>query len=692
MLVGAMATQRAAAGDLRRRALGRRADAPAAAPPRPLRRRRPGDARLHAARRRAGGRRAPHAAALEEIRREPIAATLDLARARRGRDGGARRRVRAGARGRRRREPACASGPPATRSTSRRRCTACATSAALRAESGRARAPDGAERHRRADPAPADPAGRARRATVLDAAAVAGREFGVELLAAVVSRGACPRSATRCRRRSATASSIEVPGHVDRFAFRHALVRRRSTRDQPPSRRIGAARALRRGARGERRARRRAGAPLLRRPPSRPRRAGAAPLARRGAVGVRRARLRGGGRAPATARSRSSPPRGPSATPSAATCCSRAAGRCGAPARRRRRSGRSSARPSSRGGSDDPVRFASAALGFGRRYYDPGKTQGPARGAARGGARAARARRTAGRGRGCSAGLADALHFREPPERVQAYSREAVAMARRLGDDDALVVALLEPAQRAAAHRAPGGAPADRRRGARARRPGAGRASTAPPRCTGACTTCSRPATWPTARREHAAPERARRAAAASRCTGTSPRPGRRSGSRPPGASSEAEAWRGARSTSPAARTCPTPRATTPASCSGCAATRAGSTRCAAEVRDSIGDPPTAARLARRHGPRAPRRGRQRARPGGASTRSRPTASRRCRPTSSGSARCACSPRRAAGSRTPPRAARPVRRGSRRTPSATRRSRSRCRSASCTASSGCWPR
>ena len=143
----------------------------------------------------------------------------------------------------------------------------------------------------------------------------------------------------------------------------------------------------------------------------------------------------------ATARSSSSPPRGRSATASAATCCSRAGGRCGGRARRRRRSGRSWPPPSW------PARSAI-----------PGASRTPR--SATGAATTTRARRRpqlvalleealerlgeddSGARARVLAGLADALHFREPPERVQAYSREAVAMARRLGDDDALAVAL----------------------------------------------------------------------------------------------------------------------------------------------------------------------------------------------------------------------------------------------------------
>ena len=99
MLVARDGGPRAAARDLRRRALGRRADAAAAAPPRAVRRDRPGDARVHAARRRA--RAATSAAAARSRRsaasRSPARST---SRAQRGRDGGARRRVRPGARGR----------------------------------------------------------------------------------------------------------------------------------------------------------------------------------------------------------------------------------------------------------------------------------------------------------------------------------------------------------------------------------------------------------------------------------------------------------------------------------------------------------------------------------------------------------------------------------------------------------------
>jgi hypothetical protein len=89
----------------------------------------------------------------------------------------------------------------------------------------------------------------------------------------------------------------------------------------------------------------------------------------------------------------------------------------------------------------DAERFAAAALGFGRRYYDPGKTQDEwvtlleeAHDRIGSGDSGTRAR--------VLAGLSQALQFRGPPAHVQALGREAVAIARRLRDDEALIVAL----------------------------------------------------------------------------------------------------------------------------------------------------------------------------------------------------------------------------------------------------------
>ena len=275
---------------------------------------------------------------------------------------------------------------------------------------------------------------------VLGAAAVAGREFGVELLAALGDWSA-PEVSDALQEAIRDGIVVEVPGRMDRFAFRHALVRMTLYADQPPSRRMelharcgealeaSGARAaelahhffaarhagLRRARRCATRSPPRSGRPT--RSPSR-----------------RRSRT-------ATARSSSSPPRGRSATPSAATCCSPAGGRCGAPARRRRRSGRSWPPPSW------PARSAIPGASRAPRSATGAATTTRAR-RSRSSSRCSR-RRSSGSGEADSgararvlAGLADALHFREPPERVQAYSREAVAMARRLGDDDALAVAL----------------------------------------------------------------------------------------------------------------------------------------------------------------------------------------------------------------------------------------------------------
>jgi tetratricopeptide (TPR) repeat protein len=90
---------------------------------------------------------------------------------------------------------------------------------------------------------------------------------------------------------------------------------------------------------------------------------------------------------------------------------------------------------------DEPELLAQAALGFGRRDYAPGEVDerhialleealerlGP---------------EDSGWRARCLAALADAEHFRAGPAEVQALSREAVAMARRIGDEGALVWAL----------------------------------------------------------------------------------------------------------------------------------------------------------------------------------------------------------------------------------------------------------
>jgi tetratricopeptide (TPR) repeat protein len=91
---------------------------------------------------------------------------------------------------------------------------------------------------------------------------------------------------------------------------------------------------------------------------------------------------------------------------------------------------------------DDPQQFAQAALGFGRRYYDPGEVDEHHIALLEEALERLGESDSGWRAR-ILAALADALHFREPPDRVQALSREAVAMARRVEDPEALGWALV---------------------------------------------------------------------------------------------------------------------------------------------------------------------------------------------------------------------------------------------------------
>ena len=305
------------------------------------------------------------------------------------------------------------------------------------------------------------------------------------------------------------------PSRVDRFTFCHALVRDALYGRLSRSRAPAPAPARRRGARGRARraARRRARAPLLRGARARRRRAGRA---------LRR-------RAPARRRPSRSPTRRPPRTTAA-------------------RWRRSRADP-----DGDEARRCDMLLALGRVQWRAGDAaaretyfEAAASARARGdaeqlGARRARPRRALlggqrGRRAASSALLAEALEAlpargqhaaraadgapgREPAlhRRRRSYgtrlSAEAVAMARRLGDADTLVMALMGRHVDAAAHRAPRRAPArsSTRCSALARR--APRAD-APRRYTGACSTSSSSATSSAARRDHAELTRARRRAA----------------------------------------------------------------------------------------------------------------------------------------------------------------------------------
>jgi hypothetical protein len=274
---------------------------------------------------------------------------------------------------------------------------------------------------------------------VLGAAAVAGREFGVELLAALGDWDA-PAVSDALQEAIRDGIVVEVPGRMDRFAFRHALVRMTLYADQAPSRRMAlharCGEALEAGD---------ARAAELAHHFYAARHAGYAERALRHSLAAAQ------WASDALAFEEAVAHRDRALELLASAGPERDGERCDVLLSRGRalwRSGEAAeAQRTYLGAAElaralgDPDRFASAALGYGRRHYDPGETQpqlvalleealerlGPAD-------RGPRAR--------VLAGLADALHFREPPERVQAYSREAVAMARRLGDDDALAVAL----------------------------------------------------------------------------------------------------------------------------------------------------------------------------------------------------------------------------------------------------------
>jgi tetratricopeptide (TPR) repeat protein len=276
---------------------------------------------------------------------------------------------------------------------------------------------------------------------VLDAAAIIGREFGLGLLSAVLERPA-PLVTDALEEAIREGLVVEIPGHVDRFAFCHALVRVTLYRRQPPSTRM------------ELHAR--CGAALEERYAGSP--AHAAELAHH-FFEARHAH--GGDKALEYSLAAAEWASGALAYEEAVAhktqaqqvlaeqgrdqercalllSCGRTLWRAGETdeARRTFETAAQLARE-----LDDPELFAQAALGFGRRYYDPGEVDDQQIGLLEEALDRLGERDSGARAR-TLAGLADALHFREPPERVQALSREAVEMARRLGDEDALVVTL----------------------------------------------------------------------------------------------------------------------------------------------------------------------------------------------------------------------------------------------------------
>lgn len=276
---------------------------------------------------------------------------------------------------------------------------------------------------------------------VLDGASIIGREFGLGALAPLLGRPV-PDVIDALETAIRVGLVIEVPGHVDRFAFTHALVRVTLYRLQPPSRRMElhaqCAEALEAHY------------------------AGSGPRAAELAHHFFEARhVLGGDRALRYTREAAKFATAALAHEEAVSHKMHAARILAEQGRHKERCELllSSGRGLWRAGEADEARkvyataadlarelgepelLAQAALGFGRRDYTPGETDerhialleealerlGP---------------QDSGWRARCIAALADALHFRASPEEVQALSREAVAMARRLGDEGALVWAL----------------------------------------------------------------------------------------------------------------------------------------------------------------------------------------------------------------------------------------------------------
>jgi hypothetical protein len=276
---------------------------------------------------------------------------------------------------------------------------------------------------------------------VLDAAAIIGREFALGPLAAVLERPV-PQITDALEEAIRDGLVVELPGHVDRFAFGHALVRVTLYRRQPASERM--------------RLHARCGEALEARYASSP--PHAAELARhffeaRHATGPEKALRYSLAAADwastalayeeAVAHKMQAQQVLAEQNRQEERCelllsCGRTLWRAGESeeARATFEIAAQLARE-----LDDPERFAQAALGFGRRHYDPGHVD-PKHIALLEEALERLGERDSGWRARILAGLADALHFREPPERIQALSRQAVDMARRIEDTDALVVAL----------------------------------------------------------------------------------------------------------------------------------------------------------------------------------------------------------------------------------------------------------
>ena len=136
----------------------------------------------------------------------------------------------------------------------------------------------------------------------LTAAAVLGRDFRLATLEAMVGRPA--EELLEALEEALRAGVVlEDAAHVDRFAFGHALVRETLYDAPAAARRARLHLRAGAGARGVRRARRRARPPLLRRPRGGRRRGGRRPRRRGGAAGRGGARLRGGARGTSSRRS-----------------------------------------------------------------------------------------------------------------------------------------------------------------------------------------------------------------------------------------------------------------------------------------------------------------------------------------------------------------------------------------------------
>ncbi|HWM12522.1 MAG TPA: protein kinase [Solirubrobacteraceae bacterium] len=278
---------------------------------------------------------------------------------------------------------------------------------------------------------------------VLDAAAIIGREFGLGLLANVIGRPV-PEVTDALEQSIREALVVEVPGYVDRFAFGHALVRVTLYRRQSASRRV--ALHVRCGEALEARYATSPGhAAELAHHFFEARRAGEAPRA------LRYARAAAEWAAVSLAYEDAVHQKERVLELLAMEGPDRDGERCDVLMSRGRalwRAGETKAAQDSFMQAaalarelDDAQRFADAALGFGQRFYDPGEVD------ARNIVLLEEAlvrldERDSGARARVLAGLADALHFRGSPERVQELTREAVEMARRVSDEPALIVAL----------------------------------------------------------------------------------------------------------------------------------------------------------------------------------------------------------------------------------------------------------